>query len=1007
MITTKIKSPYIRFLGRPVAVFMFFLGLIFLGLIALTILPVELLPDLAYPRMVLFTKAPGLTAEEIEKEVLQPQESLLSSLPGVRSIEGIAKDDFSLLILSFTRLKSVELTTILIKEKLTSLRSGNSVISKPVILHHDPNAKPVAVIALTSENGSIPELKGLAEEVIVRQLNQLDGVGRVTIEGGSEIYQRYTISDRAFEEFGVTPHQIKSLLETSIDRIGTVREGRNSYSLRLMSGKTDNLSKILIPGTQMALEDAGTWDLETRRDGYTSFNGKQGLALIVEKRYGANTKEVVEDIFKALPHIESSISSDSGKQIKLEVFFHEAGFITDAINSVLSALMLGAFFTLLVLFLSLGSLQQTIAVGISIPVSVISTFLLLYIQGITLNIMSLAGLALGIGMMVDNSIVVSEAIHRHLQNAGSKTTAAFLGVKEVAAPVTASTLTTIAVFLPVLFLRGAVAKLFMDLAIVIAVSLLLSLFVSLTLLPVMLTLFDSTKRKKHRTRSFWLKAEEKYFTTLLRQNRNGSTAIIFFALIFIVSLFLATGLKQELLPDSGKSRVMVYVTADSGKSLDNLITSMNILASSILCDDIESIWLNAGRGTDPRYAFSLPAKDQGYLRIGLEDNTDVDDFIARTNKIILDNPLFGEFNITIKKESNPMEEVLRYSSDKVSVNLMGPDKNALLPVIEKVKASIFSATGLNPAEIAGLNSREIFSVQLNMDLLFSEGISPVIVIDNLRKALSREIAVRDNEVLSVSCSGKDVEGLLDMRIKAGNREYPLSALINITLQKGDSPIYHLNQRRLIELNYPLKASAPETAKIGKILKDLSAELPKDVRVTMGGEAEEMGNSFKNLWFAFILALVIIYMIMAAQFESLLYPFIIITTIPMAAIGVILLFTVFQMSINIMAVIGFTIALGIVINDSIIMTSAMVEIEHEGTPKSESPFIAGKRRFRPIIITSITTIAGMLPMALGTESAARLRSPLAVAVIGGLITATVLTLFIQPFIYFRVNRMRKK
>ncbi len=1001
------KSMYIRFLKRPIAAFMFFLGILFLGIIALTRLSVDLLPDLAYPRIVIYTASKGMSAEEVEREVLLSQQSLLSSLPQVRSMQGISEEGFAILVLTFTRIKSIETTIILIKEKLSSFIGGKkgALIEEPVIMHHDPNSRPVAVLSLTSDEVDIAELTDLAENVLVRRFSQLDGVGRVSVEGGAHVHTLFLIDRGAIEEYGILPSHVARVLETSVKRLGTIMEGRNSYSVRLVKGNSEDLGALFIPYTGLRLNDIGSFGFQTERDGYVAFNGKRGVALVVEKRYGANTLGVIDELKESLPSIASYISSEQGKEINLDIAFHEAGFIEDAMKSVLSALTLGALLTLITLLVSLGSFRHTIAVGVSIPLSVIASFLLFYLKGITLNIMSLGGIALGIGMMVDNSVVVSEAIHRQLKISNDKLRASYEGIKEVAAPVTASTLTTIAVFLPIVFIEGPAARLFADLAYAVSFSLLISLFISLTLLPVVIARVGSYGAWGERINHFWVKLEKLYEELLHRLNKKGFLVIACFVLVFILSVIIGLRLPKELLPDSGKENVRIFVTAPPGASFETMVNGMNLLAQKIAGDKVLRIWTNAGRSTDPRFAFSFPSKNKGYIRIIMKDDTDTAEFLEEVEITIKAIPSLQEYKIYAEPEVNPLEEVLRYSLRPITVRITGTDRAVFPMVAYSIIQEINRKAGLLPDRIDGLGSREVYNVSLDTNLLTVNNINPAEVIEALEQVLQGVLVNRNTESIVVAVHPENsLDAVMNTSVRIGGSAYRLNNLLRIDAGSGFSRIYSYNQQRLVELIFSDTGENRNiiTAGIEKAIQEMQPTLTRGFRVEIGGETEEMRSSFKHLYFAFTLALVLVYMIMAAQFESLKYPLIIIITIPMASIGVIVIFLIFHISINIMSIIGFTVALGIVINDSIILTSAVITIKKEQPNNPNAPIMAAGRRFRPIIITTVTTISGMLPMALGTEAAARLRTPLAAAVIGGLITATILTLIIHPLIYMRMK-----
>ncbi|MFW6212292.1 MAG: efflux RND transporter permease subunit [Spirochaetota bacterium] len=1005
----KRSNAYERFLNRPIAALMLYCAVLFLGVVAAARLPVELLPDLAYPRLIVFTEAPGLSADEVEREVVVAQESLLAGLPQLRRVEAIADEGYALLSLTFTRIGDLDATILNVREKLASFLVRDP-IAEPSILHHDPNARPVAVISVTAPETSLASLTSLAHETFVRRLTQLDGVGRVTVVGGAREWRTLNLDPATVASNRISRLQIRSALQARISRIGTVREGRNSYSVRLVEGTADRLEELAVPGTPFQIGDLGRLTTTTEYDGAVATDGRRGVALIVEKRYGANTIEVVDAIRSALPSLTAYVSEETETDVALGIAFQEATFIEDAMASVINALGLGGVLTLLVLVLSLGSLRQGIAVALSIPFSVAASALLFFVQGLTFNIMSLGGLALGIGMMVDNSIVVSEAVHRQLRISTDRVRAVRLGVEEVAAPVTASTLTTVAVFIPIVFLSGPTALLFRDLALAVATSLLLSLIVSVTLLPVLLGRIGGYGRFGSLVGSFWEAAVNRYTPLLERLNRGFSFVMIGSIVVLAVAVWGAVELPRELLPESGQQRIVVEVSAPAGTMTERLYTQMEQLVRAVPGELAETTMITAGRVRDERVGLSLPAPSEGRIRIGLNPSVGVesarDTVTSRLNRVAETLSL----SIIVRAEANPLEDVLGSGAGGVVLRFSGPAEPAFTQIAERVVGALTVAEG-TPSTLSGMAMRPVYDLRLRSELLRVEGIPASRVIAELEHIFRPERVERLTDSVLVT-AGSDASFLeaIQTPVSIGTRIYTIGNLVDFVPSQAPARIYRVDQRRSVDMTFAVQTrDRQELAERLEVLSArLGSSLPDGYSLGLAGDELEAERSLQGLGWAFLVALALVYMIMAAQFESLLLPLGVILSVPMALTGVVGLFYLTGDSLNVMSAIGAIVALGIVINDAIILTSAMREIEREESSAADHrrqrhpALLAAARRLRPIVVTTATTVAGMLPLALAGEAASRLRAPLALAVIGGLVSATALTLIVLPVVFARLR-----
>jgi HAE1 family hydrophobic/amphiphilic exporter-1 len=473
---------------RPVATAMAFLAVVLLGIIAFVRLPVDLLPDVAFPTLTVWTQYPEAGPAEVERFITEPVERAVSRVPGVKSLSSVSREGASQVQLQFLWGTDMDYATLNVRERLDNVRYDlPDRATRPTILRSDPTSDPVMTLASTSEATDLWQLKELSENVFKRRLEQVDGVAQAAVAGGLEREIHVSVDPNRLEALGVTLDQVSQALDAANYSApgGTIRRGRYRYALRALGEfrTVDEIGETVVGraegGTVVLLRDvAQVEDGFADRETIARYNGRESVGLLLYKEAGANTVQVAESVDEVLVQLREEYPD-----VELAVATSQAGFIRDAISNVVQALALGAILAFLVLFLFLHDARYPVAISLSIPISVVLTFGLLYLFGVSLNIMSLGGLALGVGMLVDNSIVVLENIFRHRERGIAAAAAAALGGREVQAAITASTLTTIAVFGPIIYVKGVAGELFKDLSIAVAVSLLASLLVALTLLP--------------------------------------------------------------------------------------------------------------------------------------------------------------------------------------------------------------------------------------------------------------------------------------------------------------------------------------------------------------------------------------------------------------------------------------------------------------------------------------------------------------------------------------------
>ncbi len=1067
---------------RPITTFMFFLGIVLLGFVSLRELSVDLLPDISYPRLSVVTEYPGVAPEEIETFVTLPLEAAVSRIPGLRRVESVSKEGQSFMTLEFSWGTNMDFATLHTREKLDGAPIPEQA-EDPVIISLDPQSKPIMVIAISGDR-SLLELKEFSEELIKPRLEQIEGIGSAEIVGGVEREIQVEVDPRLLSLYGLTIDQIAGRIDEFNQNLqgGTIRKGRFKYALRVV-GEFEVLSEIgeiSLKTTEergvVRLKDvAQIQDSIKERQGITKLNEKESIGILVRKESGANTveatrttHEVLEDIKKENPGTEILVVSE------------QARYIEEAISSVLRSIIFGGILAFFVLFIFLQDLKTPIIIAVVIPISIIATFNLLYFRDITLNIMSLGGLALGVGMLVDNSIVVSESIFRHKSLGKNLLDAAFTGTKEVGMAVTASTLTTISVFLPVIYVHGVAGQLFKDQAFTVTFALLSSLVVSLTLLPVLFSRkvelekmekepeeksavkkeINPKKKSKFRYLLYpykgikWLfyytfkgiylvlnfissfllqllllvfhyislpfklvfrvifkgfnfvyqKFASRYHEFLSWCLDNKGKVLVGSLAFLILTLFLATQIPRELLPKPETASFELNLKTPVDYSLEQTVGVVSLLEqwlgkSESVTESFSQIGIVSGmEGLNPDISLNSVQ-----IHVEVQKTSQVESTIEALRERLEE---FPDFNYSIVKEQSTLAQFLAFSTAEIGLKVKGDDLIRLKIIAEELVEKLKDIRGIADLNTNIGEGKPEFLITIRKDALEKYNISPQAIGEFLVDAVRGKVATQFKElekkydilVRMEEATRDNIESLLDEHIQYRGSLIPLRELVSYEIAKGPKEVRRENQQREVLVTANLRG-----AKISQVVPKIQAKidelsLPFGYRVVFSGEQEEMSRSFRSLIFAFSLAVLLVYMIMAAQFESLLHPFLILFTLPMGLTGAIWALFLTGQTLNVISVIGMVVLAGIVVNDAIVKIDYTNQLRKRGLSSREAIMEASRVRLRPILMTTVTTAFGLFPMSLGLGRGSELQQPLAISVIGGLILATFLTLILIPIAY---------
>jgi hydrophobic/amphiphilic exporter-1 (mainly G- bacteria), HAE1 family len=1050
-----------RSIGRPVAVAMLFVAVAFLGMISFSRLPIDLLPDVAYPKLVVHTQYTGVGPAEVERFVSAPIEGALARVPGVQQIESISREGVSLVTVRLVWGTDMDFAVLNVRERLQTLDNVlPQQATRPVVLRTDPRSEPIIAISLAGQH-DLRAMKELAESVFRRRLEQVDGIAQALVTGGLEREIHVEVDARRAEAYGITLDQISGALEAANFSLpgGTVRRGQFSYHLRTLGEfeRVQEIGEVVVArrgGAGSGGSGAGAGgdptassvvllrDVATVRDAFEDrqaiarYNGREAVGLLVFKDSEANTVRVSEEVDVVLGQLRAEYP-----ELTVDVAMSQAGFIADAISNVVQALILGGLLAFLVLFLFLRDARYPVAIALAIPISVVGTFSLLDLFGVSLNIMSLGGLALGVGMLVDNSIVVLENIfrHRELKAQGIEAAdldAAAVGAEEVQGAIAASTLTTISVFAPILYVEGVAGELFAALSLAVAFSLLVSLLVALTLLPTMAARWDLhrddqvpfTRRVLRRLfgrvgrglrwvfgptleafdRGFQRFAAWYHRVLDAALDNRGRVVAVTLAVV-LVAAGIGWTLDRSVLPDVDQGAFRARVELPKGTSLEQTERTVDRLEAILLADPgVDAVFSQIGRqlavaGMDDRETGLHTAT----VEVRLRERTPTSEVLERIQPALASFPA-GMLSVSTG-QATALGRLLGGSDADLAVRIRGEDLDGALAYAQQLQPVLAGVPTLRNVRLGLELGQPEVQVEIDRERAAAYGIDTRRIAQTIERYMlgsqATEFVEFDRKIpVMVRLPMEDRRSLAtldEVRIDG----VPLRELVRTREALGPSEIQRREQSRVV----PVLADVASGG-VGRAVDDMSAAIagipaPRGLRIEIGGENEEMRKSFRDLAFAFGLALFLVYMILAAKFESFIHPFTILLSVPLALIGAITALWVAGGGLNTMSLIGMVILVGIVVNDAIIKVDFINQARARGSALRAAILEAGSARLRPIMMTTVTTVLGLTPMALGIGRGADLRAPLAIAVIGGLVTATALTLVVVPVAYDLIESLR--
>lgn len=1003
---------------RRVTILMIAIAVLAFGFVGLSRLPINLLPSLSYPSLTVQTEFPNAAPAEVEQLITRPVEEVVGVLKGLKQIHSVSRSGVSEVTLEFGWDANMTNLSMDIREKLDRLLLPLEA-EAPIVLRYDPALDPIMKMSVS---GKIPlsRLRLLGDREVKETIERIEGVASAKIQGGEEEEIHVNINQGKVAAMGITPETLASLLQNSnINRPGgSLKNSQTQLLIRTLNeyGSLEDIRNLRITPPEKASVRLGdvaevVWASKDKEE-ITRFGGNEGIMVSIYKEGDANTVEVANAVKAKL----SALKRKLPKNAKVQVQFDQSRFIEQSIAEVKQSLIFGGVLAIGVLWLFLRNIRLTAIVAVAIPLSVIAAFILMYRFDVSLNIMSLGGLTLGVGMLVDSAIVVLESIHKQREKGESLKLAAINGTSLVGGAVAASVLTTIAVFIPIIFVEGIAGQLFRDQALTVTFSLVMSLIVSFTLIPMFASLGkgnpatpkniksgkENSQVKEHQS-NFQSKTDRFYKPLLISALNNKWKTLFSAFFVFFLSLQLVNKIPTELIPQLSEGEFYFDVSLPEGTALPTTNAALKEMESMALANpNVKSVYVSVG-SRNVSGGLSLKTKDENLAQINIviKDRTDKQmeaDVIQSLRDQYQNMPQvdaqFGRPSFFSLK--TPME-LLFFGEDLATMQTY---TLSLLPKIEKIPGLIDVRASLetgNPELVVKFDRQRLAKLGFDIETVsqtLNRRVNGSIVSRFQQPDRQIDIRLRNREAdrQTVNDMENTVIGDLD------GRPVTLKAVATIESLQGPAAIDRVQQSRvaIVAGNLKGRSLSEVTADIAALIKQYPP--PSTISFEFGGQNKEMQQSFSSLIFAVSLAIFLVYIVMAATFEHLGHPFIILLTIPLSLVGVILGLWTTGYGISVISMIGTIFLVGVVVNNAIVLVDAINHLRRQGEEKIQAIINASGSRLRPILMTTCTTVLGLLPMAIGFGEGAELRAPLAVVVSFGLVVATVFTLVIIPVTY---------
>jgi hydrophobic/amphiphilic exporter-1 (mainly G- bacteria), HAE1 family len=1015
-------SIYSASVKRPVTTILIFVALMVVGIYSLVQLPVDLYPEMELPYVVVYTTYPGASASDIETNITQTLEDALNATSNLKEMTSTSSDALSVIFMEFEYGTNLDETSNDIRSSLSFVENFLPEDAEdPTIIKFNSSMMPIAFYTITASE-SYEGLEKILNEKIVNPLNRIDGVGSLGLAGvpGRKVY--IDVDPRRMEAYNLTIEQIGNVLRAENMNMpsGYIEMGQTDYPMRIQGEFTESdvIRNIVVSsfnGNNVYLKDVAEVNdtiRETKLD--TRINGDKGMTMYVQKQSGGNTVKITKEIDKNLAVLMKDLPQD----VKITKLFDSASFIKDSISNLTETLMYALIFVILVVLFFLGRWRATFIIILTIPISLIVAFIYLFLTGASINIISLTSLSIAIGMVVDDAIVVLENITRHIERGNRPREAAIYATNEVWLAVIVTTLTVVAVFFPLTFVKGLTGVLFKQLGMSVTITIVTSVFAAITLTPTLSALllkwypikkdapfwtYDGSIRK-------WLDRFDHFYEKSLRWALHHKTFTAIAALVvFIGSMSLFSVIKTEFFPQSDESQITATIELQTGTRVDETMKTARRIDSLIMMKYPEVEVVSTSTGSDDQGGFAslfgaggthiisyslslvpIEEREKSVFEISEEMRSDFSKF-----------PEIVDYTIST---SNNMGS---FGGSAVGVEIYGYDITQTNIVAEELAAKIKKMEGAKDVTISRDKSKPELQIVLDQNKMSSNGLNTAMVSTAVRNRVAGMTATQlrqagDEYDIVVRYQKSSTSTLTDIEnigiSNPAGKTIRLGEIAQIKEYWAPPSIQHKRKERIVTVSFtPYKRSLTELqVEIQKAIDE--SNLPAGVMVQISGAIKDQMESFMDIAFLMVVSLILVYLIMASQFESLKMPFIIMFSIPFAFSGVALALFLTNTSLSVISGIGAVMLIGIVVKNAIVLVDFINLMRERGNELYEAIALSGRSRLRPVVMTSGTTILGMLPLAMSTGAGSELWSPMGIAVIGGLVFSTIVTLILVPVVY---------
>jgi HAE1 family hydrophobic/amphiphilic exporter-1 len=1015
---------------------MTFIGIAVLGIVAINQISIDFLPPVQVPELMVQTTYSGSSPEEVEKQISEPIESALGTVNGVKHLSSISREGLSLVRLGFYWGVNIDYAMLEVREKLDAVRGSLPPdAERPTILRIDPSTESIMTFSLTNKNSTasdplvkqteLAQLREFGEALVKRRLEQIQGVAQAVVAGGSEREIHVWVDTDQTSSNGLTLQEISSALErANIHYSGaTLKQGVFRYAFRATSEleTISDISQVTVAGPQGRLiplsQIADIREAFAERQGLTRVNGDEAILLFLRKETGANTVALSADIHKVIEQLSKDYPA-----VDFRVLFNQAEFIKKSIADIEQAILWGALLAFFVLFLFLRNPRYPLIIGIVTPFSILATIVMMYFSGITFNIISLTGLALGIGMLGDNAIIIVENFSRLREQGKSIREAVLEGSQDLNTTVSAATFTNVAIFLPVIFVRGVTQKLFVDMSLTMTFSLLASLLVAITLVPALLDRFHLgenllSSTRISRTFDFYYNRLMQKYLRGLQWCLNHRIRVLSITTLFVVlSGIVAFFIPAEEAPDIDQSRFTLELTMPAGATLESTSAMSRQIEERLrTLPAVDLVAADVGISSrDDYYALLYADLNRSKIEVRVKPDHSVKGAIAASRTALAAiEPQWRAIgaSLSFKRRATTFERILQPSEHDIEIKIIGKDLTVAAEIGQRFMTLTRSVAGLSDVRpVLKQNSPQI-RMRVDRSRLANYRLDPQQTMrevdDYSRGAIATYLSDFDRRIPvrvrpQLTRDEDKLNALLNYQIKKG---IPLREIVKVESTLGYDEIYHDQQNRALLIT--ANAGGRNILSVVDELKTAAAKLPLPAGydIKIGGKIDEIREGTRSLAIILLLSLFLVYMILASEYESILYPFIILLTSPLSVVGALIAMFFAGQSYNVMSIVGLVIMLGAIDNDTVIALDLIIDNRRQGMGLHPAILDGMNKRLRPILMTTLTTILGVIPMIVGFGTGLELAVALSYPVIGGILASTLVAMYLDPVLYSYFDRFR--